>query len=116
MTTEEAIWAMQFYQEKLYNGIYKQYIGAFDLAIAALRAQQEAEKNEPLTLEELLEMDGEPVYCLSAARPQESKWGIVHRCKTNAYVVGYKSGVTSYFPFTPAGSSWLAYRHKPKED
>lgn len=30
---------------------------------AALRAQQEAEKNEPLTMAELLEMPGEPVWC-----------------------------------------------------
>lgn len=35
---------------------------AFDRALPALRAQQEAEKNEPLTLNELLEMDGQPVW------------------------------------------------------
>ena len=31
-------------------------------ALAALREQQEREENEPLTLEELREMDGEPVW------------------------------------------------------
>lgn len=48
MTTEEAIWAMNFYKAKLYNGIFNQYIDAFDVAIAALRAQQEQENPEPL--------------------------------------------------------------------
>ena len=32
------------------------------VAISALRAQQEQERNEPLTLDELRTMDGEPVY------------------------------------------------------
>ena len=39
MTREEAIWAMRFYKEKLYNGIFNQYIGAFDVAISALKEQ-----------------------------------------------------------------------------
>ena len=37
MTREEAIWAMRFYKEKLYNGIFNKHIEAFDVAIAALR-------------------------------------------------------------------------------
>lgn len=32
------------------------------MALNALRVQQEVEKNEPLTLEELREMDGKPVW------------------------------------------------------
>lgn len=35
---------------------------ALNMALDALRAQQEAEKNEPLTLEDLKEMDGQPVW------------------------------------------------------
>ena len=44
MTREEAIWAMQFYKEKLYNGIFNQYIEAFDMAISALREQEKRSK------------------------------------------------------------------------
>ena len=40
MTREEAIRAMQFYKEKLYNGIFNQYIDAFDMAISALQQQE----------------------------------------------------------------------------
>ena len=39
MTNEEAIQAMQFYKEKLYNGIFKEKIGSFDTAISALEKQ-----------------------------------------------------------------------------
>ncbi len=37
-------------------------ISAYQTAINILRSQQKAKKNEPLTLEELRYMDGEPVY------------------------------------------------------
>ena len=37
-------------------------VEALSLAISTLRAQQDAEKNEPLTLGELRQMDGEPVW------------------------------------------------------
>lgn len=38
------------------------YMEAFGLAISALRAKQEAIINDPLTLNELRQMDGQPVY------------------------------------------------------
>ncbi len=37
-------------------------LDAFEVALAALRAQQEAERNELLTLEQIKEMDGLPVW------------------------------------------------------
>jgi tRNA(Ile2) C34 agmatinyltransferase TiaS len=40
MTTIEAIEAMVFYKQKLYNGIYNEYISAFDNAISALDKQR----------------------------------------------------------------------------
>lgn len=43
MTKEEAIEALFFYRDKLKHGIFKRYINAFDIAIAALRAQQAKE-------------------------------------------------------------------------
>lgn len=41
MTKAEAIEALQFYKSKLYNGIFNQYIAAFDVAIEALNQQIE---------------------------------------------------------------------------
>lgn len=41
-------------------------------AIALLKTHPYAQPNEPLTLEELLEMDGQPTWC-----EEEKHWGIV---------------------------------------
>ena len=50
-------------------------VEAPDMAIAAPYAQQEAEKNEPLTLEELRQMDGQPVYITKNGHP--GIWALV---------------------------------------
>ncbi len=47
---------------------------ACEIAIAALRAQQEAEKNDPLTMDELREMDGEPVWVNIASGVAGDLW------------------------------------------
>ena len=39
MKPQEAIQGMKFYKEKLHNGIFKDNIGAFDIAISALEKQ-----------------------------------------------------------------------------
>ena len=41
--------------------VYKKRVEFANICIAALRAQQERENPQPLTLEELLRMDGQPV-------------------------------------------------------
>ncbi len=80
---------------------------AFDIAIAALRAQQERENPKPLTLDQLREMDGEPVYL------DVDVWALVK------YDVG-----DPLFVFNEGGPCdaklWYeqigpAYRQKPKE-
>ena len=58
MTTEEAIKTIETALAQVEWECPMDYAAAFDMAISALRTQQEAEKNEPLTLEELREMDG----------------------------------------------------------
>ena len=60
MTIEEAIEALEFLRILDAPELSK----AVHMAVSALRAQQEAEKNEPLTRDELLTMDGEPVWCV----------------------------------------------------
>lgn len=111
MTTEEAIWAMNFYKAKLYNGIFNQYIDAFDMAIAALRAQQVAEKNGPLTIAELREMDGQPVYIHSDIFPDDCRWRVAQRIDVLRvyFTDGGSLSLTDY------DKSWLAYRRKPED-
>lgn len=81
---------------------------AVEVAIAALRAQAEVEKNEPLTLEELRGMDGQPVWM---AFEGESYWDL-GRCHNSEFFVTWRSG---YLLWGEYGRTWLAYRRKLEE-
>ena len=104
MTREEAIRAMQFYKEKLYNGIFNQYIDAFDMAISALRQQEHfrevTKKVEPLTLDELRKMD-------------ETVWVCYPQPTFGTNLLSEHMDCTRYkFSFADYGKTWLAYRQK----
>lgn len=74
--------------------------------LAALRAQAERENPKPLTLEELREMDGEPVYCVYPGCSTGGEWFLVNSqgaCKNGGFLNFRHYG------------EWLAYRHKPEE-
>lgn len=71
-------------------------------------------KNEPLTLEELKEMDGEPVWVQSPGIPEYGSWRIVAGVDT-------EDGARTLYCFgdytcRDYGKVWLAYRRPPKED
>ena len=76
----------------------------------------ETEKNEPLTLEELRQMDGEPVWVepLGAACGSGEAWkryGIINGEKVDVPGVDYWHWWLKHY-----GKEWLAYRRKPKEE
>ena len=72
MTNEEAIEAIKCNWPDSRYTILRE---ALDMAISALREQDVVDKdvgnNEPLTLDELRKMDGEPVYCVEITGRQE---------------------------------------------
>lgn len=85
-----------------------------------------APENKALTLEELREMDGEPVWCVQS-EAGESFWALymdkasldqdvgnavhVHRANLQrVYGVSYGARYSNY------GKTWIAYRAKPEED
>lgn len=81
------------------------------------RAQPE---NAPLTLDELREMDGEPVYVVTLDNPLENQpyWAIAG---INSNDSRYQNGVALYNrvqgdwgAFDLYGDTWLAYRRKPE--
>ncbi len=90
---------------------------ALDIAIAALRAQTEAEANEPLTPEQLREMDGEPVWVEEPdGYKSYSGWALVYvawRCQSVIYFVRANGAAMLCAPLLH--SNGKAYRHKPKE-
>ena len=80
-------------------------------ATQALRAQQERENPKPLTLEELREMDEEPVWCVWLDT-QKAEWRILHVGEIGVSAENWQDALWD----SQYGKTWLAYAHPPKED
>ena len=91
----------------------------FSEEIMELREQQ---SNDPLTLDELEEMDGEPVWVLVSSNWRESGvsegWCIVRfhsdDDRVRVYIYDTRHGAR-FFAQQDYGISWWAYRHKPED-
>ena len=110
--------AMSHFTDDGDDDIFRADVEALDAAISALRAQQEQESNVPLTLDELRQMEGKPVWAIDGTG-------------TAAYIlidadgngIDTDSGFwdADYYGMTKDGKhglhrmGWLAYRRKPKE-
>ena len=89
---------------------------ALDMAVKALEDdnhfREVAKKVEPLTLDELRQMDGEPVYIVE----NTEYWSIVNSFdQAGVYLLSY-GNPDDYGYFGLYGKTWLAYRQKPEED
>ena len=120
MTGEEAIKELQSYAEHSRGDLND----AFEMAISALRQQEavakcndlfgedggeilpKSKRNEPLTLDELRQMDGEPVWVQSPGVPEYGRWAIVEGVGENCLFLRDDFTCHDY------GKTWLAYRHK----
>ena len=122
MTTEEAIAYWEVFQREI-DLLYplcdersKATLGEqrepVALALSALRAQQQAEANHPLTLDELRQMAFEPVWFV---RGECGDWRILDCiCVSAREEFALLDDGLSY-PLADYGKTWLAYRHKPEE-
>ncbi len=121
MTTEEAI---QWIRESKSTGKIvgsKGLVDACDMAIAALQAKQERDNPKPLTLEELRQMDGEPVWLVDGSGNE--MWGLVDAGDDHPDVIDSQCGLWrgEFYNMSGDGKNglhligWLAYRRKPKE-
>ena len=85
----------------------QRYIDAYDMAISALRQKERfGEANKTLTLDELREMDGEPVWVQSPGVPEYGRWAIVEGVGENCLFLHDDFTCHDY------GKTWLAYRQK----
>lgn len=95
------------------NGLTRN-IESREKAIAALREQEERENPKPLTIEELRQMDGEPVYVIPLEKSLKDKsweeWCVMDGDEAEVPGIEYWSWNLSAY-----GKTWIAYRHKPKE-
>ena len=75
------------------------------------------ERNTPLTLDELLQMDGEPVW-VEFQDGSGGCWGLVHITMFNHVVfthVVFTNGLYCTVGKPYFGKTWLTYRQKPEE-
>ena len=127
MTREEAIkyweglrktFSSQLEKEENYFGRMhlQTTIDALDMAISALRQQETVtdshQLNEPLTLDELRRMEGQPVYIVE----NTEYWAIVNSFDQAGVYLLSCGNPDDYGYFGFYGKTWLAYRQKPEED
>ena len=115
--------------EQIYSAEYQKYLGMqiamrevleyfakFELGDTALRKQEAVTNrnglNEPLTLDEMRRMEGQPVYIVE----NTEYWAIVNSFdQAGVYLLSY-GNPDDYGYFGLYGKTWLAYRQKPEED
>lgn len=87
-------------------------------AIALIKAHLRDQPNDPMTMKQLQEMDGDPVW-VSTGRLSE--WCIVHSCHSDDVIGGgvimtRRTAEKRTYPYVDYGKTWLAYRRKPEEE
>lgn len=89
----------------------------FEIAAAALQEKAEREDPQPLTLEELRKMDGEPVWVKPKnADGGEGEWCVVHILSDKQHFDVLIPGIECmWYESSTYIKEWTAYRHKPKE-
>lgn len=117
MTKEEAI--AYFAARRNYNP-HNGNSEAERLALAALRAQQELEKNDPLTSDELREMAGKPAWCAECQCYGIVKIETIGCWANKPFLVGSwhdpTCGTAVDFEYDIEGRGLTLYRRKPEED
>ena len=91
---------------------------ALDMAIEALLQQEHfrdlTKKVEPLTLDELRQMDGEPVWVVYGE--DEGVWALVEVCEESIFLTNNLGGCTEYADDAELEDDGLTvYRQKPEE-
>lgn len=94
------------------------HINAIESARAAIREKLEREKNEPLTLDELKMMIGEPVFIVTSGLKE---WCIVHSYHRpevigRSFIMTRRTAEKRLYAFDDYGKTWTAYSHPPAEN
>ena len=95
---------------KMYEDILFAEDGTERISLEQLWAMATPPPNPPLTLEELREMDGEPVWVEFPKCPEASGWMLVSVNRHCVY-----DGLLGDCDFENCGKAWLAYRRRLKE-
>ena len=106
MTADEAIGILTGAQTMVLNRDPDKFVQAANRAILALDSERQRKDPQPITIEELRQMDGEPVW-VHNLEVGKSFWALAYKD-----VVSNRLGWMDYYGY---GKIWVAYRHKPKE-
>lgn len=97
-----------------------------DFINAAIREKRERDNPQPLTLDELREMVGQPVWTIGVSFTKDGSWGtwdIIERVADDGVEFGYSTESAELWNYNLRGNdgklcgcAWVAYRYKPKED
>ena len=119
MTNEEAISVLErvAHTESKWPGT-EDTLEALDMAISALRQQDHfrdlTKKVEPLTLDDLRKMDGEPVWVVYGE--DEGMWALVEVCEESIFLTNNLGGRTEYADDVELEDDGvMVYRQKPEE-
>ena len=116
MTREDAIKVLRTESVEIGGNAVSvaRWLTALDAVVKALEEvpDKDVGKNEPLTLDELRRMEGQPVYIVE----NTEYWAIVNSFdQAGVYLLSY-GNPDDYGYFGFYGKTWLAYRQKPEED
>lgn len=113
MTIDEAIKQTEsviFLTKESGLPIFKSNSEYWQLVLDCLRARQEEHKDAPLTLDELREMDGQPIWVQDIFFPERSGFAVMKGDSVEIPLIEF-----TYMTKKNYGITWLAYR-EPKED
>ena len=117
MPNEELQQAITWFENRLSVAVMPGAREMFGIALSALREKLEHENPQPLTLDELREMDGEPVWCAHRAPVKFGEpWEAITECMIVNAKLQFLRGANRSVPFEALSpSEAIAYRNKPKE-
>ena len=119
--TESQKQAYEWAKRMNYQSVAAKYAKTLALLVdELLAAHAKLEPNNPMTLDELREMDGEPVW-IKSLTDQTERWGLVSLFRQattgKLYVYIYDTGHGERnLSSQEYGMTWLAYRCKPEEE
>lgn len=119
ITTEQAA---AWFAERVKNTPMPGAREMFEIAATAIREKAERENPVPLTIEELRQMDGEPVWVYDLEDKKYTGcfvidvWGPFMYSSIDENSEALMPGNECFaYSFLNYGKEWIAYRHKPKE-
>ena len=116
MTREEAIKVLRTESVEIGGNAVSvaRWLTALDAVVKALEEvpDKDVGKNEPLTLDELRKMDGEPAWFVSL-HDGFASWGIVRVVEmSKVWFIAVAGAERAFGDLDGYGKTWLAYRQK----